>query len=524
MGGAGSAHGESGQIVYRLTFKLRSALSAAFLMMMLAGALTGHSRAVQAQGISSPEWSIAQTIPEFGDETNPPILIADQNRTVHAFASQQVGEGESLTAITYSQWTPDTGWTKPNDVLLSPFKNEARVLDAYLDEQGVFHLIFYGGDNTEAYLYYAKVHASRAVDPRAWSLPEPISTSMAPPSGVILGDEMGRLTVLSTDRRDGNGVYVVYSQDRGESWTEPLPIALTYTDKLIPYGVHAARDSSGTLHAIWQQVNVSGQGRGIFYARQEVGEEIWSEPIDLTADDEIVTELGTMTPAFLINNDELLAFYNINGKIVLRKSADGGNTWSETVQLFGRHIGVNGLLAPVVDGRYEVHLFFGQRIPETPDIHGMWHSNMRGAIWSEPEPIISGPQVVDMRGSAAFDPYDAQAVALQGNELLVTWRSDPGLKGNGVWFAHQQIDAPAFALAPIPAPSPTSVPQPVTAVAPVEATAFPAPIRPAERLPAPLPGAPVAADQPMLVVIAGLLPAGLLSAIMLLWLRRGVRT
>ncbi len=493
-------------------------------MMMLAGALTGQHLTVQAQGISSPEWSIAQTIPEFGDETNPPILIADQNRTVHAFASQQVGEGESVVAITYSQWTPDHGWTKPNDVLLSPFKDEARILDAYLDEQGVFHLIFYGGDNTEAYLYYTKAHASQAVTPRAWSLPEPISTSMAPPSGEILGDGSGYLAVISTDSRDGNGVYAIYSQDRGESWTEPIPIGLTYTDKLIPYSIHAARDSSGALHAVWQQVNVSGQGRGIFYARQEVGEEIWSEPIDLTADDEIVTELGTMTPAFLINNDELLAFYNINGKIVLRKSADRGKTWSETVQLFGRHIGVNGLLAPVVDGRNEVHLFFGQRIPGTPDIHGLWHSTMRGGIWSEPEPIISGPQVVDMRGSAAFDPYDAQAVALQGNELLVTWRSDPGLKGNGVWFAHQQIDAPTFALAPIPAPSPTSVPQPDTAVAPAEATASAAPVRSTVRLPATMPDGPVSADQPMLAVIAGLLPAGLVSAMMLAWLRRSVRT
>ncbi len=47
-----------------------------------------------AQVTSSPYWSQHTTIPGYGNETIPPILIADQSGTVHAFATQVVGEDE----------------------------------------------------------------------------------------------------------------------------------------------------------------------------------------------------------------------------------------------------------------------------------------------------------------------------------------------------------------------------------------------------------------------------------------------
>jgi hypothetical protein len=42
------------------------------------------------QGLN--QWSPPQTVPGYGDETNPPVRVADQNRTVHAFTSQRLGK------------------------------------------------------------------------------------------------------------------------------------------------------------------------------------------------------------------------------------------------------------------------------------------------------------------------------------------------------------------------------------------------------------------------------------------------
>ena len=86
-------------------------------------------------------WSAPKRIPSYPSEMIPPILIADQNRTVHAFSSQGVDRtgSETVQAIVYNQWTLERGWTTPVDIILSPNK-EARLTDVYLDKDGFFHL------------------------------------------------------------------------------------------------------------------------------------------------------------------------------------------------------------------------------------------------------------------------------------------------------------------------------------------------------------------------------------------------
>jgi hypothetical protein len=163
-----------------------------------------------------------------------------------------------------------------------------------------------------------------------------------------------------------------------------------------------------------------------------------------------MTELGTMTPALKYHDNGLLVLYNISGKIVMKRSNDGGRSWNTPQPLFPNHIGVNGTLSLVEDSANGLHLLFGQRIPGSPDIHGLWHSQMFGMNWSSPAPLISGPQVVDMTGDTGFDPYDASAVIVQGNILLATWRTDPGMKGNGVWYAYRYVDAPTLPVEPLP--------------------------------------------------------------------------
>jgi len=403
---------------------------------------------VEAQSF---QWSPAQIIPGYSLDDKPPILVADQNRTVHAFTSEwlSLDGAASVKGIIYNQWSLEGGWTNPIDILLSPFK-EARVTDAYLDQEGFINVVFFGGDSTAADIYYSKAPLGEASNARSWSVPTIIGEKAGnPESAVFAEDDKGYLHVIYSGRQYGNGVYVVSSMDSGETWSESIPIFLTNDDAPYISLLHAIHGDSGWLHVIWNVFTVGGQGRGVYYSRSEDGDK-WSEPALLAYTPD---GLGTSSVTIIEHEKTLFAIYILPPKITMRRSTDNGETWQDPVIIFPRHVGVNGSPSPVVDSSGNLHLFFGQRISGSPDIHGMWHSIWVNDRWTEPEAVVKGPRVADNVGESSFDPVSPHAVVSQGNVLLVTWSQDPGLeiKPNGVWYSYQVLDTPELPLEPLQA-------------------------------------------------------------------------
>ena len=392
---------------------------------------------VFAQDNSS--WSPQQRIPGYDNDTWPPILIADQNRMVHAFSNQWLNksEGSDVRAIIYNRWIQGQGWTHPVDILLSPLKNDARLLDARLDQTGIVHIIFWGGDNTEANIYYSEASVTEAGNSNAWLSPILIAeNAQDPENGVIFTDDQNDLVALFAGRSQGNGLYSASSNDRGETWSKPMLIFNTHNRNYSINNLRIFKSNTGWLHAIWNEVTTDGQGRGIYYSKIKTDDTNWSTPKELARAE---TGYGTNTPAIIEYHNVVYAFYNLGGIILQRLNTDGQN-WTYPEQLFSHHVGVNGSLSLVVDGNDELHIFFGQRIPGSPDIHGMWHSVFGGTKWSQPEAVISGPLISDPAGNRGFDPYMARAVVSKGNVLLVTWRSDPAAGDNGVWYSFKILD------------------------------------------------------------------------------------
>jgi hypothetical protein len=270
----------------------------------------------------------------------------------------------------------------------------------------------------------------------------------SPENGAIFIRDSLNLGILFAGTERGNGIYASYSIDGGEEWSHPVSIFNTTNSEMLVNNLQVHQAGSGQIHAIWNEITSGGQGRGIYYTTAMAGTPNWRPPIILA---EAGSGYGTNTPAIIENNGEVFAFYNLNG-IMMRRSMDDGISWSKPTGIFSRHVGVNGSLSLVVDSNGELHLFFGQRITGNPDIHGMWHSVWERDKWSEPEAIVSGPAVADQEGDKAFDPFEAHAVVSQGNVLLVTWRSDPGLKGNGVWYSYKGLEAPELPIEELPAP------------------------------------------------------------------------
>ncbi len=412
--------------------------------------LSLNTQAVRSlPGLQESTWSASQTIPGYDAATVSPILISDQNRTVHAFSSQWINnpDEDPIRAIVYNQWTLENGWTNPVDIIMSPTQ-EARLTDVYLDKNGIFHLTFYGGNNTNANIYYSQAPATRAADSRSWS--EPIIVGEAandPEAAAIVENDQGAIIIVYNGRKLGNGLYVVTSKDGGENWSNPAPMFFTQSDRPNISRLDVIKSKSGKLHAIWGLYSVGGQGRGIYYAGSEDGNQ-WSEPYRLAISE---GGLGSQTPAIIEYKDSLIALFNLPPKIMMRRSTDGGKTWDAPAVLFPRHVGVNGSISPVIDGNDELHLFFGQRISGNPDVHGMWHSILEGNRWTEPNAVVKGPRIWDLEGLTSFDPYEARAVVSQGNVILVTWITDLGeRKPNGVFYSYSVLDAPESPVVPLP--------------------------------------------------------------------------
>jgi hypothetical protein len=416
---------------------------------------------VAAQQIT--QWPPKQRIPDFHPETWPPFLIADQNRTVHAFSSQwsTTDEGASVQAIMYNQWTLEGGWTPPIDILLSPLKNSAWIGGgAYLDQSGMMHIAFFGGDETEANIYYSRAPALRAGQAPAWSKPDLVGEAASSPAVVALvGDDEGNLAIVYSGRKEGWGLYTTYSTDGGDTWTEPAPTFLTY-DELFPFILKLSRGPSGLIHAVWDVRDVGGNGRQINYASLNIRDRQWSEPVALA---EVQTGYGVLIPTVVEYQGDVIVAYS---GVTIRRSSDGGRTWTEPLSPF-RQVGVNGTMSFVVDSNDNLHLLWAQRITGSPDIHGVWHSVWQGGDrWSVPEAVFSNPRIVDELGDKYFDPYEVRAVASQGNVLLVTFREDPGAGNSGVWYSYTTLNTPELPVVPVPSPSPTPVPLPAPTVTP----------------------------------------------------------
>jgi hypothetical protein len=235
---------------------------------------------------------------------------------------------------------------------------------------------------------------------------------------------------------------------------------------------------SGQLHAVWSVVNKLGQGEAAYYARLDVKHRQWSDPLvlDVLTDGGLL-KLGILTPSIIEYKGDIIVTYyngNVNGNW-WRRSSNGGQTWTDPIQVSPRHVGTNGAISFVVDSNNILHIFFGERIDDNN--HGMWHSVWQANRWAESEAVIRGPQVRDQIGGKGFDPKSARAVISQGNVVLVTWVTDGVAGENGAWYSYAKLDTPELPVQTLPTAPVLSTPVPTLIATPSLSTITPSPTR-----------------------------------------------
>lgn len=432
-----------------------SRLGRVVLLLAVLAAVLGTTGAATAQQGKLPigtQWSVPLRIPGFDNEAFPPYLIADQNRTIHSFASVSTGQFGRQLIIVYSQWTLSTGWTNPVDVLLSPWKETARIMGAFLDDEGWVHVIFFGGDELQAAIFYAKAPLMQAGIASAWTRVEIIGEhAIAPSIAAIDGDGKGNLYVTFSGDRDGPGLYAIYSKDSGETWSEPVVVWLTRDETSRASGLRMLVDPQGTPHVVWSRGSERGLGEEVYYS-QLGSDRVWTNPLILAERTE--GDYKADWPSITSHNGELFLVYQDSSPATrwMRRSFDNGRTWTDPVRPFN-FTGEYSHVDFVVDSSNYLHMLLGNRT--LSDIHGMWHSVWLGDRWSELEPIISGPK------TPQFDPSAPRATISQGNTIMVTWWTDTGgTPRNGVWYSYTVLNTPELEMVPLPTPKPEPTPTP----------------------------------------------------------------
>lgn len=423
-----------------------------FIPLLLVGVFFQH-----ASAHNYSNWSPQTRIPLYENNTEePPYLVADQMKIVHAFNDQpsDLRNENSQRVVVYRQWNIYRGWSKPISIVTDPDGSDLSLADVYFDRNANVHLLIQRHDSI---LYHTMAPLIAAGQAQSWSKPVFIADQSIPkrhgmPYIASIGEDLlGNLVVIYSGSVGGNGTYATYSKDGGLSWAASIPIYLTNDPNVLVVFPYIFSSETGQLHAVWSTFNADGSGGPGYYANLIASNLVSTKLIPLD-------EPGIRTPAVIEYAGKIIVSYyhhSINTNF-WRVSEDNGQTWSKPAKLSPIHVGTNGGVSFVIDSSNQLFAFFGERTID--DIHGMWYSQWIGNGWTNTESIVRGPQIQDVLGGDGFDPRSARAIVINGNILLATWGTDGAGGSNGAWYSYTILDTPELPKTFLPTASITTTP------------------------------------------------------------------
>ncbi|MFZ0544848.1 MAG: sialidase family protein [Candidatus Promineifilaceae bacterium] len=359
---------------------------------------------------SSPELAVEQV---EGERSETPILVADADGRLHAMWSQQNSKDST---INYSV-SEGAGWSAPIDILVSPGSNSAAE-----NPSAVYHpdgqLMVVWDNGVQGEVYFSHVSAELAGSPAEWFTPEllPAMKSTAGSPDIAVASD-GRIFVVYALRlNEDRGVYLVRSEDGGETWSNPF---------LVFDGVEAGWDAvddpeititdDDVLHVLWTQRSFPPENQPISsaYAASTDGGSTWSEALELPFADEppVWSEISAsgFQTLFRVWQEDVDNFSNFWSQT----SRDSGLTWEQPVRISDRNNPL-GEAALATDGGGRPHLveltgFSGSVQSDEGASSGVQHW-----AWSE-DGWIPGEGFVTESGTLTNVDGIAAVVAVNGN-------------------------------------------------------------------------------------------------------------
>ncbi len=241
---------------------------------------------------------------------------------------------EGGTALSYTHWD-GSRWIGPAQVLESP---EGRATHPSLVAVGKqLHAVWSGG--LDGQIYYSHAFLNDGSTASNWSeplaMPGPQGSQGIGAAPDLVADLGGNLhLVYAVPLNEGRGIYYLRSDDGGESWS---PLRCVFNAATAGWAsVNSpvlALDLDGTLYVVWVRATLSsGVSEGIYFARSQDGGQSWSPPFPIAEGDcqnpqIAVTHAGRVHIIWQEGVDK--------GAWSHRRSVDGGQNWAPAVRVRG---------------------------------------------------------------------------------------------------------------------------------------------------------------------------------------------
>ena len=316
---------------------------------------------------------------------------------------------EPANGIFYSR--NDQGlWSTPSKII-EPEGSAENVSLSY--ERNAGRLFVVWQDTQSQQILFSQASATSAFNPRDWSEPIAIPAPFSNPSypDVALARNGAIYVAYSVPYNDGIGIYVVFSRDDGETWTDPIPVLENTNpwDTLIKPKI--AFQPGGFLHLIFlNQISTGGAIRDEFYyARSEnaltAGDNSWTEPVLLQ---NLFLESNNILSHEIDldrNNNLHIVWSEWNQtqpNIWSKTSTDFGESWLESTQVsgFGYPVGNLSLSIDIPGDIHLTQLFL--EVEDGQEVLGLHHWTYPEGSWIQQD----STQINDVR----YNPQNVNLV------------------------------------------------------------------------------------------------------------------
>jgi len=497
----------------------RRLLAICITFALFVAALSG--RALAQGGNNEQTWSVPFSLYEQPTDSWDPAIAADSSGRVHVVWGESLAPSSATgNMILYRYWDGQS-LSPPNDILVAPDGLESRSWkpDLAVSSDGQLHLFWIGGFGS--YVYYTSARADEAMSAAAWSKPAKLGDDAGSVHVVI--DENNKMHVVFTvPNGQDQGIYYLYSEDGGQSWSLPRLIPDTRVDPEsdIRNGRLAVGDD-GTIHVAWWWIE-EFPPKGVFYIRSTDGGDTWSDLLFMegTFQELDVATVGEQEVHLVWSSTvpERYKWY--------RWSKDGGRTWTPAMK-WPELGGFHGWSGMAVDSDGILHLSIasshaalreavnnGSLIRDEALIHTQWDGNR----WSELELVLlNAPLEEENMKNAAIAISEGNLVHLLVQYPLAIDEERP--YHYDVYYSQRRVNSSYIAPQPLPTIEPTPSPTIATSAQP---TIVPTPTPTVSLIATPIqPTVNIAIVGPGFVIMAAVAPVLIiLAGIILIWFKR----
>lgn len=327
------------------------------------------------------------------------------------------------------------------------------------------HLVWSGGPSGRP--FYSRAFARDANVSSGWAQPQPLP-ALTPIGGApdIVADPRGQVlyVIYTIPFNELRGVYLVRSEDDGDTWSKPILIADGATENwdAVDQPRIALDPENETLHAVWLQTVLPGTtgSRAVYYARSLDRGQTWSAPLLVAQGEVDAPRVALAEPGVALltwNVTRRISSVSQTSNTWYQVSTDGGARWSQPVPVPGFE-NVTGGSALAGDERGQLYLTAlstgsgGQA--------RLLFTQWRGQGWGSVDEYSMGQTAVP--GNTAAGALVARSGLLQ----LVMRLFELKPNGTGVWESVaisrrvtpvELTPLPTFTPLPPPAPTPTPI-------------------------------------------------------------------